>query len=165
MKSLHSNYIRLLSLFILILFEAAVAGETHSQSARDQAENSRLNGDTANFFEGFENVGNLTNQGWIFRNQSSPLGNQSWMQGFIGNGWPAPQAGAGYMAVTSKSTDQFGGRVSNWAILPAILGQQAGDAVHFYLIDVSSSNINTLQVRYAPTGGTSTGPTATPTSQ
>jgi hypothetical protein len=127
----------------------------------------------ANFFEGFEDVGptrspssgpeNLINQGWIFRNQSSPLGAESWFQGYIGSYWPPPQAGAGYMAVTSNSTDYFGGRVSNWAILPPIAGQQAGDELRFYLNDLygsGGSNIDTFQVRYSPTGGTSTGSTA-----
>lgn len=165
MKSFLNNYVGLPSFTILLLFGTSVIAETNQEfnsvRSANQAINSNLNGETANFFEGFENVGNLTNQGWIFRNQSSPLGNQSWMQGFIGNGWPAPQAGAGYMAVTSESTDHFGGTVSNWSILPAIPDQQTGDQVSFYLIDVESSNVNTLQVRYSPTGGTSTGSTAT----
>lgn len=140
-------------------------------SARSSSTNDLLQfPGVANFFESFDDVGpthspssgpeNLINQGWIFRNQSNPLGVESWFQGYLGNGWPPPQAGAGYMAVTSNSTDNFGGRVSNWSILPAIAGQQAGDEVRFYLIDQSSSNINTFQVRYSPTGGTSTGSTA-----
>ncbi|MEP0845306.1 MAG: hypothetical protein HRF50_00635 [Phycisphaerae bacterium] len=121
----------------------------------------------ANYFQDFDNVGptqspssgpqNLINQGWIFRNQSSPLGTQSWFQGYTGSGWPSPQAGGGYMAVTSSSTDYFGGTVSNWAILPAVPNQQAGDELRFYLLDTGGSNINTLQVRYSPGGGTSTG--------
>src|SRR5678816_711786 len=112
----------------------------------------------ANYFEGFEDVGptgspdsgpqNLINQGWIFRNQSSPLGTDSWFQGYAGYIWPPPQAGSGYMAVTSNSTDFFGGTVSNWAILPALQGQQAGDEVRFYLTDLygtDGDNISTLQ--------------------
>jgi len=123
------------------------------------------------FYEGFEDVGptpspltgpqNLMNQGWIFRNQSDPLGSSSWFEGFQGQGWPAPQSGAGYMAVSSSSTGYFGGTVSNWAILPAIPGQQAGDVLSFYLLDMGGSNVSTLQVRYSPTGGTGTGSSAT----
>lgn len=120
----------------------------------------------ANFFESFDDVGptqspssgpqNLIDQGWIFRNQSSPLGSQSWFQGFTGSGWPSPQGGTGYMAVTSSSGVPFG-TVSNWAILPPIPNQQAGDELRFYLYDMGSTNVNTLQVRYSPGGGTSTG--------
>lgn len=124
----------------------------------------------ASYFQSFDNVGptqspstgpqNLINQGWIFRNQSSPLGNESWFQGYTISGWPQPQAGAGYMAVTSSSTDFFGGTVSNWAILPAIPNQQAGDELRLYLYDMGGSNVNTMQVRYSPNGGAGTGSTA-----
>src|ERR1051325_637089 len=130
--------------------------------------------DVANFSENFENVGptgspgsgpqNLINQGWIFRNQSSPLGTESWFQGYTGYIWPPPQAGAGYMAVTGNSTDFYGGTVSNWAILPAVPGQQAGDEVRFYLTDLygtGGGNVSTIQVRYSPNGGTNTGASAT----
>ena len=126
------------------------------------------------FFESFDDVGpthsptsgpqNLIDRGWIFRNQSSPLGEESWIQNYEGYYWPPPQSGTGYMAVRSTSTDFFGGTVSNWAILPAVPGQNAGDELRFYLNDVygtGGSNISTVQVRYSPTGGTSTGSTAT----
>src|SRR5215210_708605 len=82
----------------------------------------------ASFVESFDNVGptnsgqdgpqNLISRGWIFRNQSSPKGATSWHNGYtpeVQSGWPSPQAGTGYMAVESSSTDHFGGRVSNWA--------------------------------------------------
>jgi len=126
----------------------------------------------ANFAEGFDNVGpvlpgqdgpsNLVSAGWIFRNQSAPEGSESWFDGYTPGStgqqfWPQPQAGAGYVAVTSTSTDFFGGTVSNWAILPDIPDQQAGDELRFYLLDMESSNVNILQVRYSPSGGTSTG--------
>jgi hypothetical protein len=61
------------------------------------------------------------------------------------------------MAVESTSTDQFGGRVSNWAILPAISGQRGGDTLTFYAINSESHNAPKLQVRYSPTGNTGTG--------
>ena len=121
----------------------------------------------ASFYESFDNVGptnpgqdgpaSLIAAGWIFRNQSAPVGTQSWMQGATLPGYPLPHHGAGYLAVTSSSTDFFGGKVSNWAVLPAIPGQQAGDELRFYVYDSGGSNINTLQVRYSPSGGTSTG--------
>ncbi len=125
----------------------------------------------ASFVESFDNVGttgsgqdgpqNLISRGWIFRNQSSPKGATSWHNGYTPaatqQNWPSPQAGAGYMAVQSTSTDYFGGKVSNWAILPQISGQRAGDTLTFYVINLPSNNTPTLQVRYSPGGGTSTG--------
>jgi hypothetical protein len=120
----------------------------------------------AEYFEGFDDNGanngqdgpaNLIAKGWIFRNQSQPEGPNSWFDGYTIDQWPQPQAGEGYLAVDSTSTDHFGGKVSNWAILPAIPGQIAGDVLTFYALDLGGSNINTLQVRYSPGGGTSTG--------
>ncbi|HYG81807.1 MAG TPA: choice-of-anchor J domain-containing protein, partial [Pyrinomonadaceae bacterium] len=100
---------------------------------------------------------NLISRGWIFRNQSSPKGVGSWYDGFQGGGWPAPQSGSGYISVQSTSTDRYGGRVSNWAILPQLSGQRAGDTLTFYAIN-RGGNVNpTLQVRYSPTGATGTG--------
>ncbi len=119
----------------------------------------------ANYSAGFDNNAavqsgadgpqNLISAGWIFRNQSAPLATGTWHNGY--NDWFAPQAGAGYLSVGSESTDFLGGDVSQWAILPAIPNQQAGDILAFYVRRFSSSNADTLQVRYAPGGGTSTG--------
>ncbi len=119
----------------------------------------------ANFSQGFDNNGtvppgadgpqNLINQGWIFRNQSLPVGSGTWHTGY--NDWFPPQAGAGYLAVESTSTDFFGGDVSQWAILPVIPGQQAGDTFTFYVRRFDSDNVDTMQLRYSPSGGTSTG--------
>lgn len=124
----------------------------------------------ASFVETLDNVGatgspqtgpqNLINRGWIFRNQSSPLGATSWHEGNLPESnpiWPAPQAGAGYMAVEGSSTDHFGGRVSNWAILPSLANQRSGDTLTFYVYNLFSHNTPTLQIRYSPTGGTGTG--------
>ncbi|HKQ52026.1 MAG TPA: Calx-beta domain-containing protein [Pyrinomonadaceae bacterium] len=124
----------------------------------------------AGFVESFDNVGttssgqdgpqNLISKGWSFRNQSSPKGATSWHNGYTPQQqsfWPSPQAGAGYVAVEGTSTDYFGGKVSNWAILPQISGQRAGDTLTFYALNMDSNSTPTLQVRYSPNGGTSTG--------
>ncbi|HZW08744.1 MAG TPA: choice-of-anchor J domain-containing protein [Phycisphaerales bacterium] len=121
----------------------------------------------ADFYEGFDDNGstnsgqdgpsNLIARGWIFRNQSQPEGAHSWFDGYTSDQWPRPQAGEGYLAVDSLSTDYFGGKVSNWAILPAVPGQIAGDVLTFYALDLGGNNVNRLQVRYSPSGGTGTG--------
>ena len=142
---------------IVIVFSAALLGATPALAQ-------------ANFTENFDNVGptnagqdgpqNLIDRGWIFRNQSSPRGSTTWHNGYLPSVnpiYPAPQAGAGYMAVESTSADFFGGRVSNWAILPKITGQRAGDVLSFYAVNLDSHNTPTLQVRYSPNSGTSTG--------
>jgi hypothetical protein len=124
----------------------------------------------ANLVETFDNAGptetgqdgptNLIARGWVFRNQSQPLGPRSWFDGYLPDvqpGWPRPQGGTGYLAVDGLSTDSFGGRISNWAIVPAAAGQRAGDVLTFYTYDSGGSTPPSLEVRYSPTGGTNTG--------
>ncbi|MBC7833606.1 MAG: choice-of-anchor J domain-containing protein [Phycisphaerales bacterium] len=124
----------------------------------------------AAFFEGFDNVGEaqpgqdgpsgLISSGFVFHNLSSPPGDLSWHDGYLSDAqpfWPSPQAGAGYLAVDGNSTHYFGGRVSNWMILPQIPGQVAGDLLTFYLYDIEGSSTPTMQVRYSPSGGADPG--------
>ncbi len=70
----------------------------------------------ANFSEHFDNNGpvqsgadgpqNLINQGWIFRNQSSPVGSGTWFTGY--NSWFPPQAGAGLRREPYRRTEPPG---------------------------------------------------------
>lgn len=118
---------------------------------------------SASYSEGFEDVGpvdpgedgpaNLIAAGWIFRNQSEPRGTKGWF-GLTGGA----QAGNGYLAANYESTvcgEQA--VVSNWAILPPIPDQAAGDPMSFYLIGGSGARADRVQVRYSPSGGTNTG--------
>lgn len=117
----------------------------------------------ASFVETFDAIGavspgadgpaSLIGSGWIFRNQSAPKGGEGWKAGVAF----APQAGAGYLGATSLATDFFGGKISLWAILPTVAGQQAGDTLTIHLRSIESSNLDALQVRYSPSGGKSTG--------
>ena len=121
----------------------------------------------AAFVETFDNVGpvdsgqqgprHLIADGWIFRNQSEPLGSGVWSQGAFFQ----PQAGAGYLGVDSLSTDFFGGRISTWAILPLVPNQVAGDTLTVHLRAVDSSNVDRLEIRYSPSGSRETGLDAT----
>ncbi len=106
---------------------------------------------------GGEGPAGLIDDGWIFRNQSDPAGSGTWRAGSLF----AAQAGGGYLAVDSSSTDFFGGRVSTWAILPDVPNQVAGDTLTLHVRAVSSSNDDTLEVRYSPSGGKGTGSSAT----
>jgi len=119
------------------------------------------------FIETFDAVGvvqsgqdgptDLIDQGWIFRNQSEPIGSNSWFAG----SFHTPQTGEGYLGADSLSADFFGGRISNWVILPDVSGQQAGDQLTLHLRAVASSNVDTIQVRYSPTGSKDTGSSST----
>ncbi len=137
-----------------VAFVTAYAGFTGAAAAR-----------AAEYTETFDDLGpvesgqwgppELIAAGWIFRNQSAPLGSGTWFDGYPD--YFPPFAGSGYLAVDSLSTDYFGGDISTWAILPPIPDQQAGDTISFRVRRMESSNFDTLQLRYSPTGGTGTG--------
>ncbi|HYE02469.1 MAG TPA: GC-type dockerin domain-anchored protein [Phycisphaerales bacterium] len=115
------------------------------------------------FSENFENVGptsgdgpvNLTNAGWIFRNQSSAPGINYWQQGdYIEDGYPA-QSGIRFLT-TATSWDAGTRRVSTWAILPPVAGQQPGDRFSIFVRGWTTPQTQ-VQLRYSPSGGTGTG--------
>lgn len=121
----------------------------------------------AAFVETFDAVGpvlsgqdgpsGLLSTGWTFRNQSQPEGLHAWAASV----YFTPQAGAGCLGADSLATDQFGGDISLWALLPAVPGQQAGDLLTLHVRAEFSSNHDTLELRYSPTGAIGTGSTAT----
>ncbi len=124
----------------------------------------------ASYAESFENVGavasgqqgpqGLVAAGWMFRNQSSPLGPSPAWQGGGGGGWA--YLGDGYLHSTTSAAGQFGAQVSNWAIVPAVAAQQAGDVLSLWVLGGGYGQTATyLDIRYSPTGGTSTGSGAT----
>jgi len=128
----------------------------------------------ADFSESFDNLGpfvsgqvgpqTLIDQGWIFRNQSQPTGDgyYTWRAGpyvyWLGYTPFQPQAGAGYLGADQRSTDRWsGGVVSDWAILPQINGQQAGDLITLWARSLNGLPSEHLQIRYSPNRGTGTG--------
>ncbi|MCH8879287.1 MAG: choice-of-anchor J domain-containing protein [Planctomycetes bacterium] len=128
-----------------------LAGESFAQAA---------------FQEGFDNNGltqegddgpiNLIKQEWIFSNQSEPLGSTDW---FDGVDWPnliTPHEGAGFLAAGFSNVDLLG-TISNWAVLPTVPEQAAGDVLTFYTISGATGKPDRLQVWYSSNGGTGTG--------
>jgi hypothetical protein len=114
----------------------------------------------ASYGEGFDDVGpvlsgqhgpsNLIAAGWIFRNQSQPVGTGSW------------HGEASDLAVDSTVAGAWSSSAgaSSWAILPAIPNQVSGDVLRFSLRQDDYPCCTPqarLQVRYSPGGGTSTG--------
>jgi len=116
----------------------------------------------ASFVETFDSVGPVSGDGpgglgaagWIFRNQSEPKGTKGW---FAGGSLLQPFEGSGYLAVDGNSTGSFGGDISDWAILPAVPNQIAGDVLTFHVQRSFSHSTEVLEVRYSPSGGTQTG--------
>ena len=114
----------------------------------------------ASYQENFDGLGATTGTGpdslvaggWEFRNQSAPTGPNGWYDGWLF----APYNGPGYLAVDELSTAFLGGDVSTWAILPAIPDQVAGDAITFQ-VQGSVVPQDRLELRYSPSGSTSTG--------
>ena len=122
----------------------------------------------ANYSESFSNLGSstassggpsaLVSRGWIFRNQSRVAGtgvSPYWSE-FGSWGQTGSSLSHGQFATWQNSSS----KVSAWAILPAIPNQQAGDPLKFWTgagATVFGTNNATLEVRYAPSGGTGTG--------
>jgi hypothetical protein len=142
-----------------IVIGIALAGLVPAGRASAQAsfsESFDANGPTN---PGADGPATLVSRGWIFRNQSQPLGGQGWFDGYPPP-YLVPQAGAGYLAIDASSTDStFGGDVSNWAILPAIPSQTAGDVVTIHATQYGPWPTAHLEIRYSANGGTSTGST------
>jgi len=121
----------------------------------------------SSYSEGFDNVGpvsggqhgpsNLIASGWIFRNQSQPLGSGTW----TGNS-SQPQSGAGSLTVNATVAGSWtaSAAASSWAILPAVPNQVNGDVMRFFIRQANVPCCTPqarLEVRYSPGGGTSTG--------
>ncbi|HRW55503.1 MAG TPA: hypothetical protein P5081_21735 [Phycisphaerae bacterium] len=133
----------------------SVAGVTHVLRA------------AADFGENFDNNGTTTENGpsgllaggWVFRNQcQSPQTTAGWFDSSTST--VQPQAGTGCLVTQSVATIPFfeGGAMSNWAILPAIPAQQAGDVLSFFLFGTAPQWADQkIQVRYSPGGNIGTG--------
>lgn len=112
---------------------------------------------SASFTEGFDSVGGLTARGWVFRNNSVPVGQTSWRQGRYEamplvtpankkGGFTGPVPFLGFPAYSAtKSPQDFlscditavsdpngtGGNLSAWLISPQV-AMKNGDQISFY---------------------------------
>ncbi len=112
------------------------------------------------FTEDFNDVGNLTARGWVFVNNSSPIGNSGWRQGRYESAtgvqykFAAPEPFVGFQAYNStNSPNDFiscdvscvGGLVNNlngisaWLITPQI-PLKNGDVLSFYTRAINDAN-------------------------
>jgi len=116
------------------------------------------------FFGSTGAVGNLPSvpvvAGWSVKNNSSPLGTQSWQSGSNASPFP-PQAGMGFALVNANSTTDEN-TISNWLLTP-VISFNAGDLVQFFTRTFSPVQFpDRLQVRLSTNGNsTDVGTTAT----
>lgn len=117
----------------------------------------------ASFGEGFDgkSVADLEAAGWTFRNQSEDQGQLGWRPASVTD----PYEGTHYLVTDGYCLDYGPGSPelgSNWAIFPLVAGQVAGDELSMFLAEGwSATRSDVLEVRYSPSGGTSTGSSAT----
>lgn len=117
----------------------------------------------ANFSENFDLLSaasseqELIARGWELRNQSSPVGAYGYagLSHDINSVLPTAHSGTFYLGVTDAAAEAIDDSLSVWAILPAIEGQRAGDPITFSLY--AHVTTSSLEIRYSPTGGMSTG--------
>jgi len=85
-----------------------------------------------NFTEGFDVVDSIYTNGWERNNNSSPSGEDDWVQDY-GNFNPPPSGGTNSSIVVSYKSIASGqaGEISNWLITPTIVCT-TGDSIIFY---------------------------------
>ncbi len=122
----------------------------------------------ASFSESFEGLDDgtasaggppmLVSRGWVFRNQSRPAGS-----GFSPYWTPFPawgQSGSGLGHGGFATWQDTSSKISAWMILPQVPGQIAGDPLRLWTSAPTNAfgmNNSILEIRYSPSGGTSTG--------
>ena len=80
--------------------------------------------DPITFSEGFDDITALSGAGWIFANNSTPGGSESWFQGNTGVFGSASGADNSYIAANFNSAP-IGGNIDNWLITPVFyIGDQ-----------------------------------------
>ncbi|MDB5197893.1 MAG: hypothetical protein JWP88_2264 [Flaviaesturariibacter sp.] len=126
------------------------------------------------FVEEFDNIGSLTSKGWVFKNNSNPIGSTGWRQGRYESAaiaqykFLAPVAFLGFPAYSASATPNdfiscdvaavnTSGDISAWLITPAV-AMKNGDQIVFYTRAVDDSNYpvytkDRMQVRANYTDG------------
>lgn len=142
------------------------------------------------FVEEFDNVSDLSNKGWAFKNNSFPIGGSGWRQGRYESAnvaqykFLAPVAFIGFPAFSATSTpndfvscdascssDAATGtsEISAWLISPKISSVKNGDTLTFYTRAIDDANYavylkDRMQVRANFSGDGSAEVGSTPTS-
>lgn len=104
--------------------------------------------------ENFDNVAGLAGSGWVFQNNSNPMGFASWGQGVVIANYSAAHSGdsTSYAEATVDAVEDQG-TISDWMITPA-LTLENGDSIVFWTVSLASNSYpDRLQVRISPNGG------------
>ena len=105
------------------------------------------------FNEGFENINQLTSQGWVFDNRSDFIGDLSWSQG--SNVFPAHN-GPADSYILGGAGQTAGDILCDWLILPDL---GFVEQLNFFTrTETGSMAADRLMVVHSPTGGINTGP-------
>lgn len=117
-------------------------------------------GPSATLHEGFEDVALLPSAGWLWVNNSEPLGSTGWFQGSPAIFSSYSGADTGYIAANYNNTTGSGA-ISNWLLTPPI-PLDNGDVIRFYTRTVEGSQWpDRLQLRLSLAGAsTDVGSTA-----
>ena len=110
-------------------------------------------------YEGFDDVANLLNNGWIATNNSAPMGPDSWSQADGGMSAIAYSGDSlSYIQSSFQATDPAGvGTISDWFISPAVMLND-GDSISVYALSFNSATFpDRVEVRISPNGGSDVG--------
>jgi hypothetical protein len=123
-----------------------------------KAETPKVN---SSFVEGFDVFEELAGRGWVFTNNSAPIGIATWFQGeSVFNAQSSNLSPNSYAAVNYNSVSDAG-TISNWMFSPAV-DMKNGDQIIFYARAASSMFPERLQIRVNPYNeGVSIGTAAT----
>ena len=104
--------------------------------------------------EDFDDVTALAGSGWVFQNNSNPMGFVSWGQGVTIANYSAAHSGdSTSYAEASLDAVEDQGTISDWMITPAMTLEN-GDSIVFWTVSLASNSYpDRLQVRISPNGG------------
>lgn len=123
------------------------------------------------FSESFDSVGvdsgagpsGLLAKGYVFRKVLDPGFTQDpWKQAPWHGGHPPAFEGTGYLSDVMSTAPFVAGNFVGWILLPSVPGQAANQVISAYVRGATTGNFpiaGSVEIRYSPTGATSTGTT------
>jgi len=105
--------------------------------------------------ENFDDVTNLTGNGWALVNHSSPVGQTGWFQGEDAIFSAYEGSDNSYLGANFNNAG-FGGQISNWLITP-FLSLNEASYLTFYTRRNDSEFFDSLEVRYTMSDSTDVG--------
>lgn len=114
-----------------------------------------------NFTEGFDTVSNIYLNGWVQKNNSSPMGSGTWEQDFGNFTAHSGSSNSSVVVGYTSITDGQSGDISNWLISPTITFDP-GDSIIFWTISFQNTTYpDRLEVRLNRSNTTNVGSSTT----